>query len=147
MSKPEEMEQMASDFFRNLFTCDQSLNPDEIVQLFQAKVTDNMNRDLCQDFIDDEIADALFQIGPLKAPGPDGFPACFYQRNWNILKNEVIAAVKHFFHTGEMPENVNHTAIVLIPKVDQPSELKDFRPISLCTVLYKVVAKCLVNRL
>lgn len=46
-----------------------------------------------------------------------------------------------------MPEGVNDTAIVLIPKIEQPESLKDFRPISLCTVLYKVVAKCLVNRL
>lgn len=46
-----------------------------------------------------------------------------------------------------MPANVNHTAIVLIPKVDQPTTLEEFRPISLCTVLYKVIAKCLANRL
>jgi hypothetical protein len=44
-----------------------------------------------------------------------------------------------------MPEGVNDTAIVLIPKCDQPETLKDFRPISLCTVLYKVIAKCMVN--
>jgi hypothetical protein len=46
-----------------------------------------------------------------------------------------------------MPDGVNATAIVLIPKIDQPETLKDFRPISLCTVIYKVIAKCLVNRL
>jgi hypothetical protein len=46
-----------------------------------------------------------------------------------------------------MPEGVNDTAIVLIPKVQSPETLKDFRPISLCNVVYKVVSKCLVNRL
>lgn len=53
----------------------------------------------------------------------------------------------NFFQTGVMPEGVNDTSIVLIPKVDNPCELKDFRLISLCNVLYKVVSKCLVNRL
>jgi hypothetical protein len=46
-----------------------------------------------------------------------------------------------------MPEGVNETAIVLIPKIDQPETLKDFRPISLYTVMYKVIAKCMVSRL
>jgi hypothetical protein len=107
----------------------------------------NMNDSLCKDFTDEEIGDALFQIGPLKAPGVDGFPARFYQRNWGTIKEEVINAVKLFFATGRMPEGVNDTAIVLIPKIEQTEILKDFRPIILCTVIYKVIAKCLVNRL
>jgi hypothetical protein len=111
------------------------------------KVTPDMNIDLCKDFSDEEIGDALFQIGPLKAPGVDGFPARFYQRNWGTIKEEVINAVKLFFVAGRFPIGANDTAIVLILKCDQPETLKDFRPISLCTVLYKVIAKCLVNRL
>ena len=58
-----------------------------------------------------------------------------------------MAAVLEFFKTGIMPDGVNHTAIVLIPKVPHPKELKDFRPISLCNVVYKIVSKCLVNHL
>lgn len=46
-----------------------------------------------------------------------------------------------------MPDGVNDMTIVLIPKVPHPKELKDFRPISLCNVVYKIVSKCMVNRL
>jgi hypothetical protein len=106
-----------------------------------------MNEQLCRDFSEKEISDALFQIGPIKAPGPDGFPARFYQRNWELLKPDIIVAVKKFFATGHMPEGTNDTYIVLIPKVDNPVELKEYRPIGLCNVLYKIVSKCLVNRL
>lgn len=46
-----------------------------------------------------------------------------------------------------MPVGVNNTSIILIPKIPQPEQLKDFWPISLCNVIYKVVSKCLVNRM
>ena len=85
-----------------------------------------MNDALCKPFTDDEISDALFQIGPLKAPGTDGFPARFFQRNWEVLREEVIGAVRNFFDESVMPEGVNNTSIVLIPKKDKPDELKDF---------------------
>jgi hypothetical protein len=104
-----------------------------------------MNDSLMAPFSEKEIGDALFQIGPLKAPGPDGFPARFLQRNWGMLKEDVVAAVQQFFIDGVMPTKVNETSIVLIPKKTDPEEVKDFRPISLCNVVFKVVSKCLVN--
>lgn len=64
-----------------------------------------------------------------------------------MLKEDVVKAVQEFFESGNMPEGVNDTCIVLIPKSACPETLKDFRPISLCNVVYKVVSKCLVNRL
>jgi hypothetical protein len=144
---PTDMERMATSYFQELFTHAPSLNPDDLISLTQEKVTPQMNESLCKEFTDDEIGDALFQIGPLKAPGVDGFLARFYQRNWSTIKEEVINVVKLFFVTGHIPDGVNDTAIVLIPKIDQPETLKDFRPISLCTVIYKVISKCMVNRL
>ncbi|KAK1682165.1 hypothetical protein QYE76_043013 [Lolium multiflorum] len=142
-----EMRNLATDYFRHLFTADQSIDPPLIVNLFEEKVTVEMNEGLCADFTDKEIGDALFQIGPLKAPGLDGFPARFFQRNWGVLQGEITAAVKLFFETGVMPAGINDTALVLIPKLDDPRRMSEFRPISLCNVVYKVVSKCLVNRL
>jgi hypothetical protein len=144
---PTEMQRMAVSYFKSMYTRDPSLDDEVITSLIQEQVTQEMNIHLCKDFSEEEISNALFQIGPIKAPGPNGFHARFYQRNWELLRTEVIKAVKRFFDTGEMPENVNDTSIVLIPKVEHPMELKEFRPIGLCNVLYKVVSKCLVNRL
>jgi hypothetical protein len=61
------------------------------------------------------------------------------QRNWGVLKHEIVQAVLKFFDTGQMLEGSNDTSIVLIPKVDNPVDLKD--------LLYKIISKCLVNRL
>jgi hypothetical protein len=143
----KDLERMATDYFRQVYHADPNLDHSKVTRLIQQKVTPIMNESLCKDFSEEEIANAIFQIGPLKAPGPDGFPARFYQRNWGILKEDIVRAVQTFFSTGALPEGVNDTAIVLIPKVEQPMELKEFRPISLCNVIYKVVSKCLVNRL
>jgi hypothetical protein len=89
----------------------------------------------------------LARIGPLKVPGPDGFLARFFQWNSVVFKEDVIRAVKEFLLSGTMPQGLNDTAIILIPKKDGLEFLKDVRPISLCNVIYKVVSKCLVNRL
>ena len=141
------MKRMASSYFQEIYTKDLTLDPGPILELLQGRVTDAMNEMLTKDFTDEEIGDALFQIGPLKAPGPDGIPARFYQRNWASMKEEIVPAVKEFFREGRMSDGVNETSIVLIPKISQPESLKDFRPISLCNVLYKIVSKCMVNRL
>lgn len=143
----EQLEQMATAFFQKLYTKDHSVTPAEVVDLLKSLVDEPMNLELCKPFSDEEISDALFQIGPIKAPGPDGFPARFFQRNWDTLKGEIMAAVRKFFADCAMPDEVNNTSIVLIPKVKQPENLKEFRPISLCNVIYKVISKCLVNRL
>jgi hypothetical protein len=144
---PTDMERMTRNYFQSVYTRDPTLESAPVVSLFEEKITTQMNEQLCKPFTENEISDALFQIGPLKAPGPDGFPARFFQRNWGVLKDEIIQSVILFFETGSMPPGVNDTSIVLIPKVDNPTELKDFRPISLCNVVYKIISKCLVNRL
>jgi hypothetical protein len=63
------MGQMATNYFKNLFEADASIVPDPVLELFEEKITAKKNEKLCMEFTDREIADALFQIGPLKAPG------------------------------------------------------------------------------
>lgn len=63
------------------------------------------------------------------------------------FEGEHCSCVKELFRSGIMPPEVNNTTIVLIPKIPHPVKITDFRPISLCNVIYKVVSKCMVNRL
>ena len=120
---------------------------ESVLECIASKVTEGMNDTLCAPFSEEDVSNDLFQMGSLKAPGTDGLPARFFQRNWAVLKSEIIAVVLEFFKSRDMPDGVNDTAIVLIPKIPFQKELKDFRPISLCNVIYKIVSKCLVNRL
>lgn len=120
---PQQMKQMANEFFKSLYSAEHGVRPTQILELVTPKVDQEMNDALCREFSAEEISDALFQMGPLKAPGPDGFPARFFQKNWDTLKEDVVRAVQNFFVDGLMPPGINDTAIVLIPKGNDPVEL------------------------
>ena len=93
-----------------------------------------MNEMLNAPFDTKEMKGAPFEMYPTKAPGPDGFLAHFFQRNWDLCGEEVTKAVLRVLSGEDSPEVVNKTFIVMIPKVASPRELGQFRPISLCNV-------------
>jgi len=82
---------------------------------------------------------------PDRAPGPDGYNAGFFQHNWDIVSSDVCAAVTNFFSQGKLLRQLNHTFLTLIPKTSNASNLSDYRPISCCNVLYKLITKVLSN--
>jgi hypothetical protein len=61
------------------------------------------------------------------------------------LGDEVCRPISNFFSLGYMDEEINATHIVLVPKKAQPLSVTDFRPISLCNVIYKIFSKVLAN--
>ncbi|KAL0290481.1 UNVERIFIED_CONTAM: hypothetical protein Sradi_7049000 [Sesamum radiatum] len=63
------------------------------------------------------------------------------------IGGEVTQAIRDFFQTGRLLKQVNTTLISLIPKVSNPAVVAEFRPISCCNVLYKVITKILVQRM
>lgn len=82
---------------------------------------------------------------PDKSPGPDGMNPAFYQKFWITVGADVTAACLNFINTCSFPRGLNDTSIVLIPKKQKPEMPSDMRPIALCNVLYKIVAKMLSN--
>ena len=86
-------------------------------------------------------------MSPLKALGLDGMPPLFYQSFWLEIGLDVFEAILSFLNSGTLLKSINHTFITLIPKVNSPKNVSEYRPISLCNVLYKILSKVIANRL
>lgn len=120
------MENMAINFYRNLFTAQDVTQPELVTAWVPRKITYEMNASLCAPVTDMEIEQALFMMHPDKSPGPDGFMAGFYIKHWSLLKGVVCNTIRRFLNGGEMPEIVNSTVLVLIPKIKAPQDLTHF---------------------
>ncbi|KAK3184877.1 hypothetical protein Dsin_032163 [Dipteronia sinensis] len=100
-----------------------------------------------RDITNDEIREVCFSFHPNKAPGPDGFNAHFFKITWDIVGEDVISVVQEFFRSGLLLKELNAMILTLVPKVLNPSKMKDFRPISCCNTLYNIIAKIIANRI
>ncbi|XP_072952512.1 uncharacterized protein [Typha angustifolia] len=111
-----------------------SISPEE-ASLLQRPVTE------------EEIKEVVWSLPKVKAPGPDGMQAEVYTKYWDTMGGDLCRAVGHFFNSASMPKAWGDTFITLIPKKEHPVKVADYRPIALCNVSYKVIAKIMANRL
>ena len=142
-----EMGSIAVDYFTSLFSTSNPSTMEEVIAHVEQVVCPDMNARLMAPYSAEEVKRALFQMSPSKSPGSDGITALFFQKLWNIVGTDVIDAVLDFLSCGKMLSSINFTHIALVPKVKSPDCMPQFRPISLCNVLYKIVSKVLVNRM
>jgi hypothetical protein len=143
----EGVERAFVDYFTNLFQSDHTENIERCLQGLETKVTQEMNDALLMAFTVEEVQRALRQMAPMKAPGPDGLSAGFFIDNWATVGEDVCNNVLNVLNSGVMNVGLNFTHIALVPKIKAPVKVTDFRPISLCNVVYKLISKVLANRL
>ena len=143
----EEIEAEISEHYAELFNSSNPSEFEEVLQGIPSTISNLVNIQLIKPVTDLEIKQAIFSMFPNKAPGVDGMPPLFFQTYWHIIKNDIVHAVTSFFHSGNILSAINETIISLIPKVDNPVVISNYRPISLCTVLYKTISKILANRI
>ncbi|KAJ9680329.1 hypothetical protein PVL29_019598 [Vitis rotundifolia] len=98
-------------------------------------------------FSEEEIHKAIFQLDRDKAPGPDGFTMAVFQDCWDVIKEDLVKVFAEFHSSGIINQSTNASFIVLLPKKSMTKKISDFRPMSLITSLYKIIAKVLSGRL
>jgi hypothetical protein len=101
-------------------------------------VTNEENRGLTAPFLEKEEKDAVFGSYSEGAPGPDGLSFLFYQKLWDIVKDDLLKLVKGFQDSKLDLFKLNFATLTLIPKVEDASEMKKFRPISLLNCSFKI---------
>jgi hypothetical protein len=93
------------------------------------------------------VQSAFHNMAPLKALSPDGFLAEFFQKNWNLVREDICSTIIGSLNIGILLDFLNMTHIALIPKLKNPITVSDYRPTSLCNIVYKLLSKVLANRL
>jgi hypothetical protein len=146
-SNPTQVQTMLISYFQELFQTSNPCSIDSMLQYVPSVVTDAMNETLTRPYTAMEVNVALKQMKPMTAPGADGLPPFFYQSQWPVIGEDVTRGVLSCLNSGKLIRSINHTNITLIPKVKSPEKVTDYRPISLCNVLYKIISKVVANRL
>ncbi|CAA7049547.1 unnamed protein product [Microthlaspi erraticum] len=148
ISDTPELEKLAMSYYQRLYSLqdvDQVVVPlpaEGFVELTQLQL-----RDLNIPFSEEDIVKAVRSMGSLKAPEPDGFQPVFYQKCWTEVGASVTRFALDFFRTGSLPQGTNDVMLVLLPKVASPEKIQQFRPISMCNVLLKIITKVMVERM
>lgn len=147
--EPKEIRAEVENFYKGLLGTKASVLPHVDLHAVRNGPTleteDQTN--LIQEVTRGEVDAAIKSIHGDKAPGIDGFNSCFFKAAWDVIKEDIYNAVLGFFTTGKLMRSWNCTSITLVPKVQNPSYVKEYRPIACCSVLYKIISKILTNRL
>jgi hypothetical protein len=98
-------------------------------------------------FSQQEIDSVVKQLPLDKSPGPDGFSNEFLKRCWPIIRHDFYKLCAAFYDGNVCLQSINGSFITLIPKIDGPIRVNDFRPISLLNSSVKLITKVLANRL
>jgi hypothetical protein len=146
LESPSQIRDLVVNYFSNHFMAKSSIRPNlDGVNFPSLSLEDNIA--LTAPFSLDEIHVVVKESDGNKSPGPDGFNFSFLKSCWEIVKGEVRIMFDQFHGIGSLPKCILSYFVTLIPKVNLPFSLGEFRPISLLGCLYKLIAKVLTNRL
>lgn len=146
----KDLGRVAEEYFKRLFSSEDvgvTIEDAEISLDSFPKILHEQNEALVAPVSREELYKAVMDINLHKCPGPDGMSGFFYHQFWDVIGEDVYRMVDLFFRTGELEAEINKTNICLIPKKVSANKMKDFRPISLSNVVYKIITKIMAKRL
>eukprot|EP00253_Pinus_taeda_P025511 PITA_25511 len=145
-----KLSHLGTSHFKNLFKNPPGSNLANIINVaghFPRFVNDDEAKELIAPVTASELDGMLKWFKKDKSPSLDGWTIELYLAFCELLGNDLLKFVEECRIYGSIYNVVNSTFIALIPKSDSPSSFNDFRPISLCNYLYKIICKVIANHL
>jgi hypothetical protein len=148
VTEVKEMLAVATDYYKDLFKWEArpDIRLDQDFFTSEERVTREENDSLDCRFSLEEIREAVFGFYADGAPGPDGLSFMFYQKNWDIVKFDLLEMFDDWFEDRLDIYRLNFAMITLIPKEEDARSMKKFRPISLVNCSFKIFTKAVTNR-
>ena len=115
-----------------------------LTDILQTSIPAEAQTELIKPNTVEEVRSTMFSIDGEKAPGPDGYTAHFLKVTWPIVHKDVTEAVFYFFQTKELHPAFNSTIVVLVTKCQNPSSIREYMPVTCCSVIYNCI-KILAN--
>lgn len=143
----KQIEELLIKNFQELFSSENHDVCVDLGELVTRCISQKENSELIRIPSTEEVKQSIWDLHPLKSPGPYGFLGIFYRTYWSIVRSQTIEFVQECFCQQQMPKTLNTTFLVLIPKVKKLIYFNHYRPISLCNFTYKIVFHILSNRL
>ncbi|KAJ1380434.1 Endonuclease/exonuclease/phosphatase superfamily [Sesbania bispinosa] len=130
-----DIERLVLDHYNEVYKAEPTEGVNDCLQNLPKKVTFEMNEVLMRPVSAKEVQATSFSMGAHKAPGPDGLNGLFYQKHWEVVKEDVVALVQDFFSNGIIKNEINETLVALVPKVPSLETIVHYRPISCCNYI------------
>ncbi len=153
IDSPGQIQEEIHEFYSNLYSSKQKQGPnlgEEYDEFFEnhPQISQEESDNLGKAITMEECELAMNQMADGKSPGEDGLPVEFYKTFWKQLRNTLFKAYKCSLEEGVLSSSMTRGVIRLLPKpLKNLLSLKNWRPITLLTVDYKILSKVLANRL
>ena len=149
MDGKQEILKTIHDFYQDLYTSEgiDAEQMRENIKTITQKLTSEENDVLNGPIMTEEVRRAIKEMKKGKSPGNDGLTAEFYQTFGDVLEDELTELLNNIMFSGELPKSQRQATLKLIFKKGDHRLLKNWRPVSLLNVDYKILSKIMTFRL
>ena len=152
VSKQEEILKEAKLFYEKIYTIDKDIEEKRIEDFLKNVDVPKLNNSEADDLegllTHKEAANTLKKMKNNKSPGSDGFTVEFFKCFWKMLGHFIVRSINYGYIDGHLSVTQRQGVITCLPKGDKPKQfLKNWRPISLLNVIYKIGSGSIANRI